>query len=129
VITWFCPECFAEVDPKAKRCPSCGAATDPDDRTYEQKLILALGHHLSDRRLLAARILGAIRSRAAVPRLAQAAMDPADPYVAAEAARSLALIDSEHPVVRRLRHDGPVLARAAVREVSPWPEEKAPSQS
>lgn len=126
MITWFCPECLAEVDPKAERCPSCGASTDADDRTYEQKLVRALDHHLSDRRLLAARILGSIRSRAAIPRLAEAATDPTDPYVAAEAARSLALIDSRHPVVRRLRETGPVLARAAVREVSPG---EAPASS
>jgi hypothetical protein len=75
---------------------------------------------------LAARILGAIRSRAAVPRLAEAAADATDPYVAAEAARSLALIDPEHPVVRGLREGGPVLARAAVREVSPG---EAPTSS
>lgn len=120
MITWFCPDCFTEVDPKAERCPSCGSSTDPDDRTYEQKLVRALDHHLSDRRRLAARILGVIRSQAAVPRLAEAALDPADPYVAAEAARSLALIDPGHPVVRRVRDSGPVLASAAVREVSAW---------
>lgn len=120
MITWFCPECFAEVDPKAERCPSCGASTEADDRTYEQKLVRALNHHLSDRRLLAARILGERRSRAAVSRLAEAATDLADPYVAAEAARSLALIDPDHPVVEWLREAGPVLARTAVREVWPW---------
>jgi len=120
VITWFCPECLAEVDPTAKRCQSCGASTEVDDRTYEQKLVRALGHHLSDRRLLAARLLGALGSRAAVPRLAEAAMDATDPYFAAEAARSVALIDPDHPVVEWLLESGPVLARAAVREVSAW---------
>jgi HEAT repeat protein len=127
VITWFCPDCLADVDPEAERCPSCGAPTDTDDRTYEQKLVRALDHHLSDRRLLAGRILGDLRSRAAVPRLAEAAMDPTDLYFAAEAARSLALIDPKHPVVRRMRDSVPVLARAAVREVLPWPEGARPT--
>jgi uncharacterized protein YlaI len=117
VITWFCPECLAEVDPKVDRCPVCGAPTDVDERTYEQKLIRALDHHLSDRRRLAARLLGEMRSRAAVPRLADVALDPSDLYVAAEAARSLALIDPDHPVVARLRESGPLLSRTAVRKV------------
>jgi len=64
-----------------------------------------------------------IRSRAAVPKLVDAARDPSDPYLAAEAARSVALIQPDHPLVRRLREDGPVVARAAVREVLPWPED------
>jgi HEAT repeat protein len=123
VITWFCPECFAEVDAGAERCPACGSLTDADDRTYEEKLMRALHHHLSDRRLLAARILGAIRSRGAVPELAEAAADRTDPYVAAEAARSLALIQPDHPLVRRLREDGPMLTRAAVCEVTSCPDD------
>lgn len=120
MITWFCPDCFAEIDPEVERCPSCGAPNVTDGRTYEQKLVRALDHHLSDRRLLAARILGTLRSRAAVPRLAEVAMDANDPYLAAEAARSLALIEPNHPIVGWLRDSGPMLTRAAVREVSPW---------
>jgi hypothetical protein len=123
VITWFCPDCFAEVDPDVDLCPACGASTHVDGRTYEQKLIRALDHRLPDRRRLAARVLGMIRSRAAVSKLVHAATDPSDPYVAAEAARSLALIQPDHPLVRQLREDGSVLMRAALREVSPWPED------
>lgn len=123
MITWFCPECFAEVDPSVERCPACGASTPVDERTYEQKLIRALDHRLPDRRRLAARILGMVGSRAALPKLVDAATDPSDPYVAAEAARSLALIEPHHPLVRRLREHGPVLTRAAVREVSQWSED------
>lgn len=117
MITRFCPECFAEIDLQGERCSSCGAPTTKDERTYEEKLVRALDHHLADRRLLAARILGALGSRAAVPRLAEAAGDATDPYLAAEAARSLALIEPDHPIVTWIRDSGPVLARTAVREV------------
>jgi hypothetical protein len=118
VTTWFCPECFVEVDETASQCPSCLAPTDVSAWSYEDKLVRALDHHLSDRRVLAARILGRIRSRAAVPRLAELAVDRADPYLAATAAMSLAVIEPDHPVVHVLRRSAPLLTRAALAEVS-----------
>jgi DNA-directed RNA polymerase subunit N (RpoN/RPB10) len=110
--------CFAEVEPTTERCAACGAPTESDWGSYEDKLVRALDHHLSDRRLLAARILGKLGSRVAVPRLVEVATNEDDPYLAAEAARSLALIEPEHPVVRWIRDSGPLLAKKAVREVS-----------
>ncbi len=111
---WFCLDCFADVPSRAARCPACGSPTDRE-RSYEQKLLAALSHRLRDRRLLAAELLGRIGSRAAIPRLAEIALDPMDPYLQAAAARALARIDADHPVVRRLAERGPVLARAALR--------------
>jgi HEAT repeat protein len=84
-------------------------------RTYEQKLIRALDHRLPDRRVIAAKVLGAIRSRAALPRLVELASGDPDPYVQAEAAGALAAIEPEHPLVRELSEHGPALTRAAVR--------------
>lgn len=113
-MTWFCMACFAEVPPDAARCPACGASTDRE-RSYEQRLLAALSHRLSDRRLLAAELLGRIRSRAAIPRLAEFALDATDPYLQAAAARALARIDADHPVLRRLAEQGPILTRDALR--------------
>jgi HEAT repeat protein len=119
-MTWFCVECFEEIDGPGQRCPSCGAPAEDDLRSYENKLVTALNHRLPDRQVLAARILGALRSQAAIPALAGLAEDGGDPYLAAEAARALAMIEPEHPVVRRLEADGPLLSRTAVRKVTGW---------
>jgi hypothetical protein len=119
VPTWFCLECFSELDAGTSHCPQCAASVGDSD-AYEAKLIQALNHRLPDRQVLAARILGELRSHAAIRRLAALAEDLSDPYLAAEAARALALIDPDHPVVRRLGASGPLLSRAAVREVTPW---------
>jgi HEAT repeat protein len=113
-MTWFCLECAAEVPPHATRCPACGAPADAE-RSYEEKLLAALSHRLPNRRLLAAEILGRVRSRAAIPRLAELALDASDPYLQAVAARSLGRIEPDHPVVRHLAVRGPVLTRAALR--------------
>jgi HEAT repeat protein len=117
-MTWFCPSCFAEVPGQAQRCPRCGADLTGRDRDFEAALIAALRHPLHDRRLLAARILGARRAVAAVPALIQAAEEGEDPYLAAEAARALVAIGTPDGVAaaRRLASGGPVIARAAARQ-------------
>lgn len=104
--------CFAEVPPHAARCATCGAPTAPE-RSYEQQLLATLSHRLPDRRLLAAELLGRLRSRAGIPRLAELALDATDPYLQA-AAWALARIDADHPVPRHLAEHGPVLVRAAL---------------
>jgi HEAT repeat protein len=113
---WFCLDCFATVDEGAGTCARCGSSLQVPGRTYEQKLIRALSHPLRDRRLMAAEILGKLRSQAATERLAEISLDGSDPYLQAEAVRALAAIDPEHGVIRRLKEGGPVLAQAAARE-------------
>jgi HEAT repeat protein len=117
-MTWFCPSCFADLPGQARQCPRCGADLAAADPGFEAALIGALRHPLHDRRLLAARILGARRVAAAVPALIAAVGDGGDPYLAAEAARALVVIGAPEglAVTRRLAADGPVIARAAARE-------------
>jgi len=117
-MTWFCPSCFAELPGQAQQCPGCGANPAAADRDFDAALIGALRHPLHDRRLLAARVLGARRMVAAVPALIAAVEDGDDPYLSAEAARALVAIGAPEglAVTRRLATDGPVVARAAARE-------------
>jgi len=89
--------------------------------TYEGKLIAALRGPLPDRRVLAAQILGRIRSRKAVDALEAIARDPADPYLAAAAAHALASIDPRLPCVSALVRGGPALVRRAIRSVIDGP--------
>jgi hypothetical protein len=85
--------------------------------TYEGKLIAALRGPLPDRQVLAAQILGRVRSRKTIDRLEAIARDPADPYLAAAAAHALASIDPELPCVSELARGGPALFRRAIRSV------------
>ncbi len=89
--SWYCPDCFADVDERAVRCPVCGADL-ATDRPYEQKLGSALRHRLADRRLLAAWILGERGERWAVPMLEDAAEHDPDPFVRAAARRAMARV-------------------------------------
>jgi MFS family permease len=131
MIQWFCLECFGEVEAGARRCPWCGADLNKSDaQDFDGKLIRALDHRLSDRRILAVRALGARRTGSAVPSLVRLAGHDQDPYVAAEAVRALTLIG--HPegleVVRRMAgEDCSVVVKSAARE-SLGLSEDAPSR-
>lgn len=114
MTTWFCLECFAEVGERDARCHACDAETSRTDRTYDDMLIRALDHRLSDRRILAAEILGRRRSRAATDTLERLALVSEDPYLQAATARALATIEPDHPLVRQLGESGPVLVRVAL---------------
>jgi HEAT repeat protein len=118
-VQWFCPECFAQVDQRSTRCPRCGVDLSHRRRDYEADLIKALRHPLADRRLVAAQILGARRSRRAVAALIDAvAASDSDPYLAAEAVVALGLIEDPRglEVVRQAAEHGPVVPRAAARQ-------------
>ena len=118
-MQWYCMECFSEVGEGVPRCPACGADLEAQDREdLDSKLLRALGHRLSDRRIMAARALGARRTNDALPALMRA-VEGDDPYVAAEAIRALARIG--HPsglgLVERIAHgDGSVVVKSAARQ-------------
>lgn len=116
-IAWFCTECFEQVGEGDTRCASCGAVLGEDKRSYEQKLIAALGHRLPDRRVLAAKILGLLRSEDAVPQLGRLARQRGDPYLAAEAVDALARIRTPDAmaILQRVAAQGAVIARKAAR--------------
>jgi len=117
---WFCPLCSAEVQRSIIACPVCGADLKATDAaSYEQKLIWALDHRLPDRRLMAARILGERRSRAAATRLTELVGEDVDPYLKAEAIRALGCLGDPEAlqVVRDAAVHGVAIVRAAAREI------------
>ncbi len=57
-VTW-CPFCFAEMDAALAKCPQCGAeVADRLRLSYQDRLLHALGHPLSETRMAAIIALG-----------------------------------------------------------------------
>lgn len=90
---FYCPHCWQEVPPQSQVCPHCGAGLNQDDEDYLAKLIAALRHpdYLTQRR--AAFIMGLLRDARAREPLTATLRGSADPYVRAEAATALGVID------------------------------------
>jgi HEAT repeat protein len=114
-LTYFCPSCWSEVG-TASVCPGCGAdLRDFAGENYEQKLIRALRHSEATVPIRAARILGELKSRAAVASLIEIATSATDPYIQEAAVEALGRIGDgrAYSCLDRLRRDGAVRVRAA----------------
>ncbi len=68
-MTYYCPNCWAEVAADTEFCPACGRALRGEDEDYVDKLISALRHFEPTRAALAIQILSEmlVEPRAIVP--------------------------------------------------------------
>lgn len=90
----WCFHCYAINAASSGPCVHCGKSIEPPETlTYDERLIWTLGHPDGDRAVLAARILGEHQSVSAVPALRAAVERGSDPFLAAEALRSLIRIE------------------------------------
>ena len=68
MLTFYCPQCWQTIGEESTQCPSCGyLLADYHALSYEDKLLRAIWHPVAERRLMAIRILGEMRSQKALP--------------------------------------------------------------
>lgn len=113
----FCTRCWSEISARDLICAKCGAMVDDDSRTYEQKLVAALNHPLSETRARICWMLGQNKVVGAVPHLLHILVDP-DLFVRVAALQALGEIGDERalPALERFAADKSVLIRAAAQE-------------
>jgi hypothetical protein len=119
-LTYYCWHCHGENDAGHGSCQHCGRRIEaPEGTAYFDQLLWALDHPLAEIQLFAAQTLGARRARAAIERLRRLALEASDPYVAAEAVRSLVSIEgveSVGDVLEQVMQTGTAPARRAAEE-------------
>jgi HEAT repeat protein len=77
MVTFYCPNCWAEIGPASKSCPRCGFSLENfQDLPYEDKLLLALRHPILDNRMMAVQTLGNLGSRRALGEFERMLADP-----------------------------------------------------
>jgi len=108
--THYCWHCYAANPVPVGRCAACGEAIEqPAGVTYSEQLIWALGHRLAGTQMIAAQVLGELREPAAEGPL-RALVADADPFLAAQALRSLVSIvgvDGTRDLLEPLAESGP----------------------
>lgn len=68
MLTFFCPHCWQRVPETADRCPHCGFdLRQTAQLSYDEQLVLALRHSVTEYRIVAARILGRHGAAIALP--------------------------------------------------------------
>lgn len=110
---YWCFHCYGVNPRPSGPCVHCGQEiAAPDGLSYDQQLIWALAHPDGDRAIMAARTLGSRRAAEAAPRLREVAQEGSDPFLAAEALRSLIEIEgaeSLRPLLTEIAEHGGLL--------------------
>jgi len=67
MLTYYCPNCWISIGKSEEKCPNCGyAIEDFNQLTFENKLLTSLYHSVPERRIMAAQILGNLKSERAL---------------------------------------------------------------
>jgi hypothetical protein len=106
MATYFCPNCWREVQETLVVCPHCAYDLSVYQcLPYEEKLILALRHPLPENQLMAVRLLGDLRSTRAVSFFQEMLAGDTDFYLVREIVRSLRRIGTGEAaaIIVRLR--------------------------
>jgi HEAT repeats len=115
-LTHYCYHCYGENELAAGRCTHCGEEIQaPPSTSYGQLLIWALHHPIAEVAVNAAATLGERRERLASDSLRELVFDSRDPYLAAQALRSLVHIEGTTAlgsVLEQLLEQGPVQVQA-----------------
>ena len=88
----FCSHCWNEIDAGADPCPNCHADLGADSRSYEEKLVAALGHPLPAARARICWLIAENHIHLAVPSLMETAVSDPDLYVRKAALECLAAL-------------------------------------
>lgn len=123
---YWCFHCYAVNDHPRGPCVACGRPVEqPAGLSYVDGLIWTLRHPDGDRAVIAARTLGRLRAREAVPALRSAAEAGPDIYLREAALRSVLAIEGagpHHDWLAQLARSGPFTVREvacrALREVA-----------
>jgi HEAT repeats len=117
---YWCFHCYALDDQATGPCAACGQPVEaPAGLCYADGLVWALNHPDGDRALLAARALGRLRIREAVPALRAVAENGRDVYLREAALRSVIEIEGTGPLrcwLEEMSRSGPFNVRATARQ-------------
>jgi HEAT repeat protein len=118
MVTFYCPNCWAELRGNEETCPECGYKLENfETLSYEEKLIEALHHPVAQRRNMAAQVLGNLNSQRALQEFAKIMDEETEDYYLNRAIL-LAAAKIEYPerkqiLMKGLKHSSPMIAKLA----------------
>lgn len=118
MVTYYCPNCWAELRGNEETCPECGYKLENfKTLSYEEKLIEALYHPVAQRRTMAAQVLGNLNSQRALNEFARILDEETEDYYLNRAIL-LATVKIEHPdrkkiLTKALGHPSLMIAKLA----------------
>jgi HEAT repeat protein len=130
-MTYYCANCWKEIERDLKVCPHCGARQEQLAReTFVRKLVRALRHPEPETPIRAAFVLGQLKAEAAVPELTAVLRTSSDPYIAAACADALGRIGGPlalQSLRKTLKMTPSVIVEHAARKALEHQEDSAPA--
>jgi HEAT repeat protein len=115
--SFFCPHCWKEIGDHADRCAHCGYDLEKyRNLSYEKKLVNALHHPIRENRMMAAQLLGEIKSKEALAAFKEIIETQDDYYFIKEILLALKKIggaESRALIERIKSHQSKLIRRAA----------------
>jgi len=120
MTVFYCVPCGREMPPGDTICPAGGVDVErvSSERSYVQKLIVALRHPEPETPVRAAWLLGQLRATEAVPALIRAAQESSDPYLVEAAVEALGRIGDPagRPTLAWAAREGALRVRRAAEQ-------------
>lgn len=120
MLTYYCWHCYGQNREANGRCDQCGREiATPSSASFDDQLLWALKHPLTERRMLAVHAIAQRRLLRAREQLQTLLSDP-DAYLAAAALEALVALDGLEPhrvTLEQVRESGAALVRAVACEL------------
>jgi HEAT repeat protein len=120
-VTYFCSQCWKEIERETKTCPFCGAEQNLlDEESYVKKLIRSLHHPEPETPVRAAFILGKLHPEEAKMPLMETAEQGKDPHIRAAAIDALGEYDTTDVLMflkRVKRNPKSIIERSAAEKM------------
>lgn len=104
-MTYYCSNCWNEIEKETEVCPHCGKAQYLlQQEPFENKLIRSLKHPEPKTVIRAINILGELNSEEALPFLYEVLKTQNDPFIIAEAVKSILKIDNADNSIIKIKN-------------------------
>lgn len=103
-MIYYCSNCWHEINLNLEICPFCGYSQSLlKQEPFEKKLIRALNHPEPKTVVRTIKILGELKSENSLPKLFEIIKTQNDPFIVAEAIKSILEIDDGNDSVKKIR--------------------------
>ncbi len=103
-MIFYCSNCWNEINIDVEICPHCSASQSIlQQESFEKKLIRSLKHPEPKTVIRAVKILGELKSKEALPYLFGILKVQNDPFIIAEAVKSILKIDSTENSIEAIK--------------------------
>lgn len=113
-MTFFCTNCWEEIDRDILICPHCGANQEElDNESYVRKLIRSLSHPEPSTPVRVASIIASLNAKEAIQPMLEKLKKEKDPFIISALVEALLILDVtlKHEIVEIIGKNPPIILK------------------